>query len=177
MTDPIVPQPTAPYHLFVAGSRDYDVDPPDIGEAIMLRLPFAITLGLPSIISSGVTGANADNYRLCFVAGHLEVPGRVILSVWVCLGFSSARLSGLTANSLVQSLSPDWQACLLPLAFGPQLPPVARLPSPAAFGNQLHIGGFLARKPCFLNIKTYPVTISDNAAVSHFLTYLTLRAY
>lgn len=165
MANLIAPEPSNPYRLFRGGARDYDIDPPDIGEAIMLRLPFAATLGLPSIISSGVTGANGSNYHLCFVAGQVEVTGSVILTVWVCLGFSSARLTGLDPNAFVQSLSTDWQACLLPLSFAPQTPPVARLASPASFGDQLHIGGFLARKPCFLNIGTVPVTISDNVPV------------
>lgn len=168
------PRATAPYRLFADGARDYDVDPPEIGEAIMLRLPFAITLGPPSIISSGVTGANGANYHLCFVAGQVEVTGSVLLTVWVCLGFSSARLNGLTANSMVQSFSADWQACLLPLAFVPQIPSVPRLPSPALFGHALHIGGFLARKPCFLNIKTYAVTISNNAAVRTLSSLMSL---
>lgn len=171
----IAPQPSTPYRLFRGGARDYDIDPPDIGEAIMLRLPFAVTLGLPSIISSGVTGANGSNYHLCFVAGQVEVTGSVILTVWVCLGFSSARLTGLDPNGFVQSLSADWQACLLPLPFAPQTPPASRRASPVSFGNQLHIGGFLARKPCFLNIGTVPVAISDNVPVGIPLIWSVLR--
>lgn len=165
MTTTLAPQPSTPYRLFRNGSRDYDIDPPDIGEAIMLRLPFAVTLGLPSVISSGVTGATGANYHLCFVAGHVEVHGSVILTVWVCLGFSSARLVGLQPNAFVRSLPMDWQACLLPLPFVAQDPQVDRLPGPVPFGEQLHVGGFVARKPCWLNIGTVPVTISDNVPV------------
>lgn len=174
MATQTVPQPTAPYRLFVNGSRDFDIDPPDIGEAILLRLPFAVALGPPSIISSAVTGATHANYHLCFVAGQVELSGSVVLTVWVCLGFSSARHIGLTPNEYVQSLSADWQACLLPLAFGPQVPPAPRLPGPALFGTPLHIGGFLSRKPCFLNVRAYPVTISDTSAVCLPLTLVLL---
>lgn len=147
------------------GSRDFNVRLPDINEAIMVRLPFEVTLGPPSIISTtAVTNANGSNYDLCFVSGRVvhREPYSIQLDVWVCLGFSSAVPN---SHAFVRSLSAEWQECLLPIPFGPQTPPLVPLPTPAGFGEPLQLGGFLAGKPCYLNIRPVPIRLTAGVPV------------
>lgn len=161
LQDPPPNRPTPPQRLFATdGSPDDSIPLPRIGEAIMLRLPFDVVLGPPSIISSAVSNATGANYHLCFVSAVNPAANHVRINVWVCLSFSAALP---TPYQYVQSLSPGWQACLLPIPFAAQTPPMVRLPTPTGFGAPLDIGGFLARKPCFLTIKPSTVLLDTNA--------------
>lgn len=148
------------------GSRDLDIRLPDINEVIMARLPFEVTLGPPSIISTDpLTNADDANYHLCIVSGRVFHRQRnsIQLDVWVCLGFSSAVPD---SHTFVRSLSAEWQECLLPVPYAPQDPHLDPLPTPAGFGEPLQLGGILARKPCYLNIKTVPIRLTRGTAVS-----------
>lgn len=104
------------------GSRDFNVRLPDINEAIVLRLPYEVTLGPPSIIStSAVTNANGSSYHLCFVSGRVvhREPNSIQLDVWVCLGFSSAVPSS-TASSGRFPLSGRNVYCRFPMLNHPR---------------------------------------------------------
>jgi hypothetical protein len=125
---------------------------PASGEMIMLRLPFEVTLGPPSRISSSApTGATGANYHLCVVHNtDIEVLARkLVLSFWVCFAFSSVADSiGFVASDL----GDGWRRSLLPLPCSQAL----ALPTPTGFGAPIQTNGFTTLKPTWLLVIISP---------------------
>lgn len=128
------------------GNLDAHVRPPNINEDIMVRLPFDVLRGPPSIISgAALSQATSWNCHLCFVAERFTIASpmpSIQLKLWVCLGFSSAVPS---SHAFVQSLPAEWRECLLPVPFGPQATPQLPMVTPTAFGLPLQLSGFITR--------------------------------
>lgn len=163
-------RPIEPHRLYTtAGHRDYAIPLPVVGEAIMTRLPFAVVLGPPSVISGlAPTHANGFNYYLCFISSVVSRADHVRVELWVCLSFHTATPS---PYHFVRDLSAEWQACLLPVPFAPQDPPKLPPPTPPAFGAPLQIAGFRARFPCWMSIAPVRIALRNNPVSPFSLRY------
>ncbi|KAL0636493.1 hypothetical protein Q9L58_004543 [Maublancomyces gigas] len=129
--------PLSPLRPFVNRVRDLSVRFPELGELVLMRLPFNMP-GPASIISdSAISGSNGHKYHPCIVVGFNE-PDPV---------------------SYVNSLLPTERDQLLPLIYYPY--PHSHY-SPPGFGPPLSLENFLSDKPVWLVINPFIVDMGNS---------------